>query len=252
MVGCLVAGLAFALVPAVASAAPAWLHDSPVEEQSSGSLTCAGTGGGVLEQVLPSVDYAEVFADQAKPPPAGGVQYVRGQWYATGGDSCRPQGGTGAAIEIIPPPGTTLALSREFPAFCGFGRLQDAAPCPVIGARGDFGGTLLADGRSRRPTLWPVTDGLNPTRLHVPVRFTRKVRSFGTTAERRCDAGPCPASRSNGRVQFAVRFVPGTGARPSAPLVTPVGLLGPLSRCPAVREPRFSAGRGRERCGRWR
>jgi hypothetical protein len=214
------------LVPAAAHAEPSWLHDSAVAEQSTGYLPCAGTEGGPIHEVIPSVDYAEVFLDQAAPPPLGGVQYVRVQWYATGGDYCREQGGTGAAIEIITPPGTELALNAENPALCGFDTLQDAAPCPVITVPGDYGGTLLADGRSGSPTLWPVSDGLNKTRLIVPIRFTAAVNSFATSPEKWCNAGPCPADQVGGRVQFTARFVPGTGGTASAPLVTSVGVSG--------------------------
>lgn len=91
---------------------------------------------------------------------------------------------------------------------------------------GDYGGTLLADARSGQPRLWPVTDGLNKTRLIVPVRLRRPIESFGRTAEQRCNALPCPPDQSGDRVQFAVRFVPGAGGTPSAPLVSTVGLLG--------------------------
>jgi hypothetical protein len=214
------------LVPAAAHAEAAWLHDSAAAEQSTGFLACAGTEGGPIHEVIPSVDYAEVFLDQAAPPPLGGIEYVRVQWYATGGDECREQGGTGAALEIITPPGTELALSGENPAYCGFDTLQNASPCPVITVPGDYGGTLLADGRSGNPTLWPVSDGLNKTRLQVPIRFTGAVNSFATSAEKWCNAGPCPADQVGGRVQFTARFVPGTGGTPSAPLVTSVGVSG--------------------------
>ncbi|MBS1678681.1 MAG: hypothetical protein JST08_14995 [Actinobacteria bacterium] len=213
------------LVPAVAHAEASWLHDSAVAEQSTGYLPCAGTEGGVLDEVLPSVDYAEVFLDPAAPV-LGGVEYVRVQWYATGGDYCRREGGTGAAIEIIPPPGTELALSSENPALCGFDTLQPASPCPAITVPGDYGGTLLADGRSGQPAFWPVSDGLNKTRLQVPIRFTRTVQSFATSPERWCNAGPCPADQTGGRVQFTVRFMPGTGGNVSAPLTTSVGVSG--------------------------
>jgi hypothetical protein len=215
-----------ALPPAAARAEPAWIHDSPVSEQSTGFLTCAGTAGGVLDEVLPSIDYAEAFIDQAALPPRGGVQPVRVQWFATAGDYCLEQGGTGASIEIITPPGVALALDAENPAFCGFDIGQDASACPVATAPGEFGGTRLLDNRSGQPTLWPVTDGLNKTRLIVGVRLTRPVASFGRSAERRCNALPCPPAQSGDRVQFAVRFVPGAGGTPSAPLVTTVGLLG--------------------------
>jgi hypothetical protein len=214
------------LVPAGAHAEAAWLHDSAAAEQSTGFLACAGTEGGPIHEVIPSIDYAEVFLDQAAPPPLGGIEYVRVQWYATGGDECREQGGTGAALEIITPPGTELALSNENPAYCGFDTLQDASPCPVITVPGDYGGTLLADGRSGSPTLWPVSDGLNKTRLQVPIRFTGAVNSFATSQEKWCNAGPCPADQVGGRVQFTARFVPGNGGTASAPLVTSVGVSG--------------------------
>lgn len=233
----LLSSIALLAAPASASAAYAWVHDSPVEEQSTGYLACAGTQGGVLEQVLPSIDFAEANIDQAALPPVDGVQYVRVQWFATGGDYCRQQGGTGAAIEIIPPSGTELAISAESPAFCGFDTLQDAAPCPVKTLAGDYGGTLLADGRSGEPRVWPVSDGLNKMRLHVPIRFKQELRSYATSAERRCDAGPCPADQSNGRVQFAVRFVPGNGGTPSAPLVTTVGVAGGIAPAAATPTP---------------
>jgi hypothetical protein len=222
LLACCLAGVA----PAAAFGEPSWAHDSPVSEQSSGYLTCAGTSGGALDEVLPSIDYAEAFIDLAAAPPLGGVQLVRIQWFATGGDYCLEQGGTGAAIEIITPPGVELALDAENPALCGFDILQDASVCPVTTLPGDYGGTLLADARSGQPRLWPVTDGLNKTRLIVPVRLRRPVASFGRTAERRCNALPCPPDQSGDRVQFAVRFVPGAGGTPSAPLVSTVGLLG--------------------------
>jgi len=214
------------VAPAAAFGEPAWVHDSPVSEQSSGYLPCAGSSGGVLDEVLPSIDYAEAFIDQAALPPLGGIQLVRIQWFATGGDYCLDHGGTGAAIEIITPPGVELALDAENPALCGFDIIQDASVCPVTTLPGDYGGTLLADGRSGQPRLWPVTDGLNKTRLIVPVRLRQPIASFGRTAERRCNALPCPPDQSGDRVQFAVRFVPGAGGTPSAPLVSTVGLLG--------------------------
>jgi hypothetical protein len=85
---------------------------------------------------------------------------------------------------------------------------------------------MLYDGRSGQPALWPVTDGLNKTRLIVPVRLTRPVTSFARSAELRCNAAPCPPDAAGDRAQFAVSFVPGAGAQPSPPLVTTVGLLG--------------------------
>jgi hypothetical protein len=221
------------LVPAAAQAEATWLHDSAAAEQSTGYLPCAGTEGGPIHEVIPSIDFAEVFLDPAAPPPLGGVEYVRVQWYATGGDYCREQGGTGAALEIITPPGTELALNSENPALCGFDTLQNASPCPVITVPGDYGGTILADGRSGNPTLWPVSDGLNKTRLQVPIRFTGQVNSFGTTQEKWCNAGPCPADQVGGRVQFTARFVPGTGGTASAPLVTSVGVSGGAAPAPA-------------------
>jgi hypothetical protein len=149
LLACFLAGVA----PAAAFGEPAWVHDSPVSEQSSGYLPCAGTSGGVLDEVLPSIDYAEAFIDQAGAPPLGGVQLVRIQWFATGGDYCLEQGGTGAAIEIITPPGVELALDAENPALCGFDIVQDASVCPVTTLPGDYGGTLLADppDRARAP-----------------------------------------------------------------------------------------------------
>jgi hypothetical protein len=221
------------LVPAAARAEAQWLHDSALAEQTTGYLPCAGTGGGPIHEVLPSVDYAEVFLDTASPPPLGAVQYVRVQWYATGGDYCREQGGTGAALEIIPPPGTELAISAENPALCGFDTLQNAVPCPVIATPGDYGGTLLNDGRSGQPALWPVSDGLNKTRLQVPLKFTSAVASFGTSPERFCNAGPCPAASTGGRVQFTARFVPGTGGAVSKTLLTTVGIDGGASSAAA-------------------
>jgi hypothetical protein len=220
------------IVPAAAQAEATWLHDSAVAEQSTGFLPCAGTEGGPVHEVIPSVDYAEVFMDPTAPPPLGGIEYVRVQWYATGGDYCREQGGTGAALEIITPPGTELALSAENPAFCGFDTLQNATPCPVITVPGDYGGTILADGRSGQPTLWPVSDGLNKTRLQVPIRFTSAVNSFATSPEKWCNAGPCPADQTGGRVQFTARFVPGTGGTPSVPVVTSVGVSGGATPAP--------------------
>jgi hypothetical protein len=220
------------LIPAAARAEATWLHDSAVAEQSTGFLACAGTEGGPVHEVIPSVDYAEVFMDPSAPPPLGGIEYVRVQWYATGGDYCREQGGTGAALEIITPPGTELALSAENPAFCGFDTLQDASPCPVITVPGDYGGTILADGRSGQPTLWPVSDGLNKTRLQVPIRFTSQVNSFATSPEKWCNAGPCPADQTGGRVQFTARFVPGTGGTASVPVVTSVGVSGGAAPAP--------------------
>ncbi len=228
-------------MPAAAHADPAWVHDSPVSEQSAGSLPCAGATGGVFTDVLPSLDFAEAFIDQADLPQAGEVQLVRVQWFAFGGDSCRAQGGTGTSIEIITPPGVELALDKKNPALCGFSIAQDASVCPVTTGPGRFGGTVLNDARSGTPMLWPVTDAVNKTRLIVPVRLTRPVASFARTAELRCNARPCPPSQSGDRVQFAVRFVPGAGATASRPLVTTVGLLGGkggprlLARKPASR-----------------
>lgn len=218
--------VAMALMAATASAAPQWVHDSPVSEQSAGYLPCAGTSPDPITSLLPSIDYAEAFIDQSALPSAGGVQLVRVQWFGFGGDRCARQGGSGTVIEIVLPPGVELALGPENPALCGFSQVQDASVCPVLAAPGAYGGTVLADGRSGAAAPWPLSDAVNRTRLVVPVRLTRPVASFAKTAERRCTPLPCPPDQSNGRVQFAVRFVPGAGALPSAPLISTVGLLG--------------------------
>ena len=215
-----------ALVPAAARADPDWVHDSPVSVQTAGNLPCAGATGGVFTEILPSLDFAEAFIDRADLPQAGELQLVRVQWFASGGDHCRAQGGTGTSIEIITPPGVELALDRKNPARCGFSIAQEASVCPVTTGPGQYGGTVLNDARSGTPRLWPVTDAVNKTRLIVPVRLTRQVASFARTGELRCNALPCPPGQSGDRVQFAVRFVPGAGATPSRPLVTTVGLLG--------------------------
>ena len=227
-------------MPAAAHADPAWVHDSPVSDQTAGYLPCAGATGGVFTEILPSIDYAEAFIDQADLPQAGEVQAVRVQWWATGGDPCRAQGGTGASIEIIPPPGVELALDKKNPALCGFSIIQDASVCPVTTGPGQYGGTVLNDARSGTPMLWPVTDAFNKTRLIVPVRLTRPVASFARTAELRCNARPCPPGESGDRVQFAVRFVPGAGA-------TPPGPLSPRSDCSAAGVGRGSWPAGRRR-----
>jgi hypothetical protein len=239
-----------AWVPAAAHADPAWVHDSPVGQQSAGNLPCAAATGGVFTQVLPSIDFAEAFIDRADLPRAGEVQLVRVQWFAFGGDACRRQGTTGTSIEIITPPGVELALDKRNPALCGFSVAQDASVCPVTTAPGRYGGTVLHDARSGTPRLWPLTDAVNKTRLIVPVRLTRPVASFARTAELRCNALPCPPGDSGDRVQFAVSFVPGAGATPSRPLVTTVGLLGGrggsrlLARKPASRITRSKLRRG--------
>jgi hypothetical protein len=213
--------------PAAASAEPQWVHDSPISEQSAGYLLCAGSdGSSVFDEILPAIDYAEAFIDQADLPPRGGIQSVRVQWWATGGDYCARWSPTGTTIELILPPGVELALGPANPALCGFSVTQDAAVCPVLTGPGSHGGTILYDGRSGKPALWPVTDGVNKTRLIVPVRLTRPVASFARSAELRCNAAPCPPDQAGDRAQFAVSFTPGAGAAPSAPLVTTVGLLG--------------------------
>lgn len=120
--------------------------------------------------------------------------------------------GHGASIEIITPPGVELALDRENPALCGFDTIQDASVCPVATVPGEYGGALLGDARADgTPRLWPVIDGLSKTRLIVPVRLTRPVASFGQSAERRCNALPCPPDQSGGRIR---RRVEGSRLRP--------------------------------------
>lgn len=225
----LIVCLALALVaPAGASAEFQWAFDSPLSEQAAGYVGCQGRPPDPLDSVLPSIDHAEVFLDQAELPRSGALQLVRVRFWHSGGDECLADGGTKAQVELIAPPGTDVAIGPEATAQCGFADILDASACPIATRRGEFGGVLLEDARGgQAPGPWPVTGSVNRTRLIIPLRLNRPMSSFATSAERRCaPLGPCAAGDSNGRVQFAVRFIAGAGAPPSAPLTTTVGLLG--------------------------
>jgi hypothetical protein len=179
--------------PAAASAEPQWVHDSPISEQSAGYLLCAGSdGSSVFDEILPAIDYAEAFIDQADLPPRGGIQSVRVQWWATGGDYCARWSPTGTTIELILPPGVELALGPANPALCGFSVTQDAAVCPVLTGPGCHGGTILrrplgqagAVARHRRRQQDPPDPAGPP---HAPGRELRPQR--GAALQRR----PVPA-----------------------------------------------------------
>lgn len=140
------------------------MHDSPERLQRVG-IACPS--GSSYDDVTGELKYAEAYLDSASAPAVGEIVYLRIEW-----DTLIEDCTTGAALEVIPPPGAVIAVDASNPMFCGFSG-QSALLCATAQAPGDHGGTYVFDARSGSPRLWDVPDYLNSFRIHVPIRMTR-------------------------------------------------------------------------------
>lgn len=199
-------------LPATAPATPTWQQDA---QAAPGSALACGAGSG---SVTPAVGPAQVLFDAASPTEEGRRLKVRVPLSAAEPDAC----GTRAQVEVIPPPSAYFENGTGA-ATCGTQR--DGNPsCTVTTRPGEFGGTIVEDARAGASAPFPVGAPGAPFHVELLLTFNDDSDTFGKSAEQRCaPAGPCAPGAAAGRVQFAVRYLPGAGAAPSAALLTTVG-----------------------------
>jgi uncharacterized protein YkwD len=180
------------------------------------ALACAGGAGTVTPAVgAAETEYAGIGS--ASSGDDHDISYVRVALSTAAPDGCAAAGGTRAQIEVIPRVDTDA-----HPALCGVGSAP-ALPCAVTTHPGEFGGVIVEDARGGMPTPWAV--GAPGAPVYVELPYDDANGSFGTTTEKRCaPAGPCSPAAAGNRVQLVVRYLPGTGGTPSAPILTTVGL----------------------------
>ncbi|HWI74282.1 MAG TPA: hypothetical protein VNT55_20145 [Baekduia sp.] len=210
--------LAVANAPIAASAATTWKSDAPAPASPS-PLTCAGS----TATVTPALGAAQADLDDTS---MGDPYIVRVPISTVGANGCAQVGGTRAQVELILPPGGKLFTAHPDVAApsCSTGSAA-AAACAISARAGEFGGTIIDDARSGTPSPWLLPADGAPLTVQIPVVFDTTINSFGAV-QQRCDAlGPCLPTKAGGRVQFAVRFLPGTGAAPSNPLLSTVGAI---------------------------
>lgn len=214
----LLAAAALAAPVAASAAAEPWKSDAPAPA-SPAPLTCAGSSA----TVTPVLGAAQAdFGDTS----TGDPYVVRVAISTAGADGCAAVGGTRAQVELVLPPGARLFTTHPDAAApsCATGAATPAR-CAVSTRPGEFGGTIVDDARSGTAGPWALPADGSPLTVQIPVVFADDTDSFGAK-EQRCDPlGPCPPAQSGGRIQFAVRFLPGTGATPSAPLLSTVGAV---------------------------
>jgi uncharacterized protein YkwD len=198
---------------ALAAADRDWQADAKAPDPGP-ALACAGGAG----TVTPAVGAAETeYAGIGSASADHDISYVRVALSTAAPDGCAVAGGTRAQIEVIPRVDTD-----SYPALCAVGS-AGAQPCAVTTRPGELGGVIVEDDRSGVPTPWAV--GAPGAPLYVELPYDDANGSFGTTKEKRCaPLGPCSPTAAGNRVQFAIRYLPGTGATPSAPILTTVGL----------------------------
>jgi uncharacterized protein YkwD len=211
-----VAALAPATVASAASSPDPSTWQSDVKAPDPGpALACAGGAG----TVTPAVGAAETeFGGIGSASDDKDISYVRVALSTAGPDACAPAGGTRAQIEVIP----SIDLSSSHPALCAVGTAA-AQPCAVTTRPGEFGGVIVEDDRTGTHAPWAV--GAPGAPLYVELPYDNANGTFGQEPEHRCaPAGPCSPKAAGYRAQFAVRYLPGTGGTPSAPILTTVGL----------------------------
>ena len=198
---------------ALAAADSDWQADAKAPDPGP-ALACAGGAG----TVTPAVGAAETeYAGIGSASADHDISYVRVALSTAAPDGCAAAGGTRAQIEVIPRVDTD-----SYPALCAVGS-AGAQPCAVTTRPGEFGGVIVEDDRSGVPAPWAVGAPGAPLWVELPYDDTNG--TFGTTAEKRCaPSGPCSPTAAGNRVQFVVRYLPGTGGTPSAPILTTVGL----------------------------
>jgi uncharacterized protein YkwD len=182
---------------ALAAADSDWQADAKAPDPGP-ALACAGGAG----TVTPAVGAAETeYAGIGSASADHDISYVRVALSTAAPDGCAAAGGTRAQIEVIPRVDTA-----SYPALCGVGSTV-AQPCAVTTRPGELGGVIVEDDRSGVPTPWAV--GAPGAPLYVELPYD--------------DANGSPNAAGH-RVQFAIRYLPGTGGTPSAPILTAVGL----------------------------
>jgi uncharacterized protein YkwD len=210
------------LAPATADAASApddptvWQSDAKAPDPGP-ALSCAGGAG----TVTPAVGTAETeHGGIGSASDDHDISYVRVALSTAAPDGCAAAGGTRAQIEVIP----TTELSDSHPALCAIGTAA-AEPCAVTTRPGEFGGVIVEDARSGTPGPWAV--GAPGAPLYVELPYDVANGTFRGEPEHRCaPAGPCSPEAAGYRAQIVVRYLPGTGGTPSAPILTTVGLHG--------------------------
>jgi len=215
-----------ALAPATTATAASspdpttWQSDAKAPDPGP-ALACAGGAG----TVTPAVGAAETeYGGIGSASDDKDISYVRVALATAGPDGCAPAGGTHAQIEVIP----SIDLSTSHPAMCAVGT-ADAQPCAVTTRPGEFGGVIVEDDRTGTPAPWavgaPGAGGGDRGPVFIELPYDEANGTFGQEPEHRCaPAGPCSPKAAGYRAQFAVRYLPGTGGTPSAPILTTVGL----------------------------
>jgi hypothetical protein len=145
--------------------------------------------------------------------------------------------GATVTIEVIPPRGVSLAVSRATPIWFDYPETAAAAVTSngrdvVRMGRGRFGGTAFNAFFEGRVQPFPLSNGDGPVELHVPLIADRPLG--GTRARRpRCRAkgqGQPPCSRRAARDHLQVAVQVGASVTPTL-LVSEVGLFtGPARR----------------------
>ncbi|MCW2984710.1 MAG: hypothetical protein JWR63_2280 [Conexibacter sp.] len=191
-----------------------WQSDAKAPDPGP-ALACAGGAG----TVTPAVGAAETeYGGIGSASDDHDVSYVRVALSTAAPDGCAPAGGTHAQIEVIP----SIDLTTSHPALCAVGT-ADAQPCAVTTRPGELGGVIVEDDRSGTPAPWAV--GAPGAPLYVELPYDQANGTFGQEPEHRCaPAGPCSPEAAGYRAQLAVRYLPGMGGTPSAPILTTVGL----------------------------
>jgi hypothetical protein len=191
-----------------------WQSDARAPDPGP-ALACAGGAG----TVTPAVGAAQTeLGGIGSASDDHDISYVRVALSTAGPDGCAAAGGTHAQVEVIP----AAHLGDLRLALCGAGTAA-AQPCAVTTRPGELGGVIVEDDRSGTPGPWAV--GAPGAPLYVELPYDQANGTFGTEPEHRCaPAGPCSANAAGGRAQLVVRYVPGTGGTPSAPILTTVGL----------------------------
>jgi uncharacterized protein YkwD len=186
------------LVPATAGAASpdptTWRSDAKAPDPGP-ALACAGGAG----SVTPAVGAAETeYGGIGSASDDHDISYVRVALSTAAPDGCAAAGGTHAQVEVVP----GVDLSDSHPALCAVGTAA-AQPCAVTARPGESGGVIVEDARSGTPAPWAV--GAPGAPLYVELPYDQP---------------------SGTRARIVVRYLPGTGGTPSAPLRTTVTLHG--------------------------
>lgn len=224
-VSALVVGI---VIGALAAAAPA----GAALRWNTGSMEESTVSNCNFDPETGIVAIADFQADPAALPRVGDVFYVR-TVAGRVGNGCGI--GMRSHVELVPPPGVTLAISPSTPLRCGYMDIDTAvstpaANCPQAGYDGVYGPAFdqLTPAGPNETYPWDVPYG-KALVVEVPLRSSRPLAGTAPACSRLVGDPPCAADRSGDALQFSHKIIDGWASpwlSPYVPLFVEPGPAG--------------------------